>query len=62
MKELDECMSHYRRLMSLLEEDLEEVSRGFQNELLQAYQEIVQKEMGVLLYQTQKLYSIIKNN
>ncbi len=60
MYELDNCMSHYRRLLSLLEEDSREIAKGFQGELLQGYQETIQKEVSVLSQKMRTVYSINK--
>jgi len=56
--EIDECMNHYKKLMSLLEEDSSEIARGFQGDLLNAYCETVQREKNVLSEQMQSIYLI----
>lgn len=44
MLQNEECVSRYRRLLNLLENDAEEIAQGLQGELLTAYRSVLEKE------------------
>ena len=43
-----ESIMHYRNLHSLLEEDLQQARQSLQGDLLNAYEELVKKELAAL--------------
>ena len=43
---IDDCLVHYKKLLDLLEEDLDTIKKSFQGELLDEYRSIVKKEIN----------------
>lgn len=48
MNEKEICEFRLRRLLNLLEEDFDEITQGFQGDLLSAYRAILNKEQDIL--------------
>lgn len=46
MSNIDDCLVHYKKLINLLEEDLESIQKSLQGELLDRYNSIVKKEIN----------------
>lgn len=48
MYDISECVSKYRRLLDLLEEDSEKMAQGLQGDLLGAYRSLIEHEKVLL--------------
>ena len=48
MYEIEECISRYRQLLDLMEDDSNKIEQGLQGELLDAYRGVVERERILL--------------
>ena len=55
----EECLSQYRKLLQLLEQDSEEIALGLQGELQDAYRAILIRERDTLMSALRSIQSII---
>lgn len=55
----EECLSQYRKLLQLLDQDSEEIALGLQGELLDAYRAILIRERDTLMSALRSIQSII---
>lgn len=55
----DDCLMHYHRLLQLLAEDKDHISRCFQGEILEIYRTILEREQSII---TSARNNIIYNN
>lgn len=48
MYEIEECLSRYRQLLDLMDDDSKKIEQGLQGELLDAYRNVVERERTLL--------------